>query len=521
MARSNRNVSQWLGLFALAGFWVMLVLLLGAQWSVYPQYAYGWSVPCLMLVLLWRRWETRPNPAPPDGATSTRPVACAVATAAVLTFLLLPTRLVQEANPIWRAASWSMALEMVGLSLCLAYQAGGRSWLKHFAFPLVFFLVSVPWPSQPEHALIQALTGLNARATVEALNLCGLPALMRGNVIEISAGLVGIDEACSGVRSFQATLMISLFLGEVQRLNPRGRMLLVLSGIVLALLGNFCRTFLLVWVCAWQGMEALHRWHDPAGISILLACFVGLWLVSVWLRRKTVTSAPAQPDTQPRSVPQLLPAWSAALLAIWLILTEAGTQIWFRSHESPSTAPAEWSVQWPTAKPHFEEQALSDNVRLQLNYDEGKSASWREDDGSQWQAYYFCWRPGRTLRDRVRIQFARTHRPESCLPATGLTLQTDFGICEFTVGGLRLPFHKYLFEDRGNPLHVYFCVWEDGGSVATSASMCDSASARLEAVWKGNRSLGQRVLEIAVWGIADAQEAETLFRQQLEELIRK
>ena len=50
-------------------------------------------------------------------------------------------------------------------------------------------------------------TGIN----VSLLNLLEPPAVQQGNVIEVGSALIGIEEACSGVRSMQATLMVSLF----------------------------------------------------------------------------------------------------------------------------------------------------------------------------------------------------------------------------------------------------------------------------------------------------------------------
>ena len=67
---------------------------------------------------------------------------------------------------------------------------------------------------------------------VDLLGWVDVPALVHGNVIEVSTGMVGIDEACSGIRSFQSSLMISLFLGEFYRLSTRSRWLLVPAGFV-------------------------------------------------------------------------------------------------------------------------------------------------------------------------------------------------------------------------------------------------------------------------------------------------
>src|ERR1700704_6273022 len=44
--------------------WLEVINHLKGEWSFNPQYAYGWSVPFLAVYLFWKRWATRPAPAP-------------------------------------------------------------------------------------------------------------------------------------------------------------------------------------------------------------------------------------------------------------------------------------------------------------------------------------------------------------------------------------------------------------------------------------------------------------------------
>src|SRR2546423_377825 len=83
-----------------------------------------------------------------------------------------------------------------------------------------------------------------ANLTVEALGWFNIPALQRGNLIEISTGVVGIDEACSGIRSFQSTLMAALFLGELYLLKWHRRLLLLVGGVALSFCLNVVRTLI-------------------------------------------------------------------------------------------------------------------------------------------------------------------------------------------------------------------------------------------------------------------------------------
>ncbi len=124
------------GLVAAAASWGVVIRELGAQWSVYTQYNYGWGVPFLCVYLFWKRWPDRPL------RQSSHP-AIALALIGLSALALLPTRILREANPIWRLASWGLAMEWVCLTLGLIYLAGGSAWLKHFAWPIAFFLVAV------------------------------------------------------------------------------------------------------------------------------------------------------------------------------------------------------------------------------------------------------------------------------------------------------------------------------------------------------------------------------------------
>jgi hypothetical protein len=68
------------------------------------------------------------------------------------------------------------------------------------------------------------------------------------------------------------------------------------------------------------------------------------------------------------------------------------------------------------------------------------------------------------------------------------------------------------------PVHVQFCAWEDGPQ-GLAANMRENAAMRLAAARAGSRSISQRVLEIAVWGRRDSQEADAALHQELTELI--
>ena len=199
---------------AFGGLWFICCRHLSAEWSYNEQYNYGWFVPFFALYLFWLRWEDRPKS---EVVRQRSGLGAFVAVTAFLLFLLLPIRLIEVANPDWRPLSWAHALVVVSLTLLLIGWIGGRPWLRHFAFPVLFFLVSVPWPSGIEQPIIQGLMPTVANIATGVLSLFGIPAEVQGNLIHINGGVVGVNEACSGVRSLQTSLMIGLLFGELNR----------------------------------------------------------------------------------------------------------------------------------------------------------------------------------------------------------------------------------------------------------------------------------------------------------------
>src|SRR4029453_8853410 len=62
-AQNRFRTIWWIALAGLS--WGGLVRRLSVDWSVNPQYGYGWSVPVLAVWLFWRRWLERPEPQAP------------------------------------------------------------------------------------------------------------------------------------------------------------------------------------------------------------------------------------------------------------------------------------------------------------------------------------------------------------------------------------------------------------------------------------------------------------------------
>jgi exosortase len=492
-------------LIVFGALWSVLIAHLSQYWAVEPEYSFGWFVPVFCAYLFLMRWRSRPPAAIPSSRTGTL-----IFWAAGLA--LLPTWVIAQPNPDWSLISWLLALETVALSLCAVYLTGGTTWLKHFAFSICLILAAVPWPTPVENAVVHGLMGLSTAVTVVALHLFQIDAAQHGDLVELRTGLVGIDEACSGIRSLQAALMMSLFLGELYRASVLRRSVLLLCGAAIAFACNAGRTLSLAAVGAKEGIESIANWHDPLGYVILTACFLLIWGTARLISGPLPALGPAT-----AMAPAAFPHRLIFGLGGWLLFTVVSTEIWYRSHETQE--PLHWSMAWPAYKPEFADVPISKPEADALLFDEGRGAEWTNGDGSHWVAYFFRWAAGPSWS---RI-LARGHRPEVCFLDAGYKSCGDHGTISVQANGLSIPFHALDFDDAGNKEYVFFCLWEEGLKDSQRPRNEDKWSqlSRLRSVLLGQRNLGQQTLEIVVSGYDSPETAETAFRREVVAMIER
>ncbi|MGA9776742.1 MAG: exosortase/archaeosortase family protein [Verrucomicrobiia bacterium] len=538
-------------LLPLAYFWFRLINNLQVDWRTNPQYSYGLLVPFLCVGLLVRRWHTFTDVggqrsevgdqrSEVGGQSSHFSFSAFQLLAFALAFLYLPTRLIEAAVPEWNPIQWLLGIEAIGLTLCVIYLGKGRGWLRELAFPICFFFVAIPWPTLFETPIIQTLTRVSAAFVIELLGWMGVPAITHGNVIEVSTGMVGIDEACSGIRSFQSSLMISLFFGEFYRLSQSRRWLLVPLGFAFSLAFNVCRMSLLTLIAAKKGVDAISKYHDPAGITIAITCTLALWGLAVLMKRggkganrrrkiedgKWESSNVQGPESEVQSAapnfqlpnskfrPSILNRLGLCLL-VWLTVVEGGVQLWYHIRESHLKPGPAWTLTFPRDNPTFKVIPIDEPTRYLLRFDNGEQGAWTDADGTQWQGFYFSWLPG-----RVAGYLAKRHTPEICLAAAGLKLLSGPKLNMMNVQGVELPMRCYVFQTAEGVAQVFQCRWEAG---ATKDDYVVEESARynlIRAIWVGRGDKGQKVLEFVISGMDDPERAKQALARELEKLIK-
>ena len=507
-SRKEFPLALTLNVFFLAALWFGLCRELSGEWSVNEQYNFGWFVPFFALYLFWLRWQDRPEPTANFHSQISNLSALVIAIVALL--LLLPIRLFEIANPEWRLLAWIHAGVVVTLTLLMIWCIGGKAWLRHFAFPVAFIFVAVPWPTTLETPVIQGLMRAVARVAAETAMLLGTPAQVEGNLIRVSTGLVGVNEACSGIRSLQTSLMVGLLFGELKRLSMLRRVVLVACAVAIALLANFVRAVFLVRIAATENLSAIGRWHDIAGYSIILLVFVATLALAHSLGKTKVSPQESEVAT-PRSA---IGSPYLATAICWLLLVEIGTASWYRLHERNLVSGPQWSVQWPEQAANFRKLKVEEEIRAVLRFDEARAASWTIDsptassDTISCLFYVFRWSPGKNS-----ALLANLHRPDVCLPASGWTQVGDHGVRSYPVSGsFELPFRHFEFQrtledSPPQTAHAFYCLSEDRASESkwrhstNFPGMFGSRSEwtraeRFRAVLEGRRHLGQQVTEV-------------------------
>ncbi len=454
---------------------VSLCLFLLPGWTGDPDISHGLLMPFVFVLLLWQSRFSGPRRFL-RGAPRTTLAAVALAGAGLSVFIL---------GGIYAAAlEWTNALVAVLLAISLSLVLGAA--LVSFADERVRWLpfnwtscVAValwplcsPMPPGTYSRLTVALQLGISRGVVHALHLLGILAIGSGNVIQLANATVGVEEACSGVRSLVSCIFVGFFLSASLVTRWPARLLLIAIAAPLALAMNFARSLTLT-LLANSGISISGLWHDATGYAVLVltsVLMVGLaLLLERGVRSRAANSdsspdparpiAPVPPVSRPRAAQALLSVALAVLCALGLF---------FYLNCRPSTlpdpsAPDLWAV-IPDAPGGWTVTTTRDLYQFSgvLQTDALAQRIYRRDGPRgpvEVIIYAAYWRPG-----QAPVSLVETHTPDACWPGTGWTpLPLPQSRETLEVGGRTLPpAESRLFSGTGDPQYIWFWHLYDG-----------------------------------------------------------
>jgi exosortase len=268
-------------------YWLWTLFYVSNEWWSDAEYHFGLAVPVLAAILFFRdrAWNcAATQPWPRLGLA--------------LILLALPLMTVAEiirphAVVFSRASSWLMVFSAMAMTLGFWLRELGTRGLGAVAGPMILICLAIPMPDTLWLAISQHLQIMVTSITTDLLNMLGIAARQQGSVIITSHGSIGINEACSGLRSLQASLVSGTFFGLLLLRDRFHRAVLLLGSVAVVALANIARTTFLSATLQSMGSAGLAQYHDPAGYAVLLVNMVGLSILStllVWRELKLPSS---------------------------------------------------------------------------------------------------------------------------------------------------------------------------------------------------------------------------------------
>ena len=484
--------------------WADLIHVLMLEWTIDAQYQFGFLVPFICVYLLYLRWEDRPE----CEAACFTGVATLLLYMAILSFY--PLKILYEANPDWRLVFWAHALIVYGTALVVIFLWGGGPWVKHFALALAIMLFTVPWPTRIEQPLIQGLMRAVSAITVDILNLPGILAIQKGNIIQLTNGLVGIEEACSGVRSFQSTLMTAYFLGEFYRFGFKLRVMLIALGSILSFVLNIGRTFVLTGVTYKMGPKIMEYWHDSVGNLVAAVAFAIMVVIAWYISKRMRLGHSASTIPKRRHQIQFLRSNHIIPLLALILLSFPVAEWWYSRNESGERSGPVRNVNWDLVGEDVYFQNIPAATRAILRYSEGTKAVWTSFGPVQWTVFHFGWDEGKISA------FSDVHNPEICMPSAGFTLTETGPPVAWKRDGLELKLNSYGFQTGTSAkYYVFYGVWNDRHENAIPLTR--NFSDRIRNAVRGQRIEGRKSLQIIIQGIDSMRHA----REQASDFLEK
>jgi exosortase A len=269
----------------LAGIFVLILVLyrdtmqyLGGLWSRFQDgpYGHGFLVLAVGLYLLYLRRARILALIPCPDARGLAAIAASVLV--WLAAVLADIQLVQ-------------AVVLLPLVLSVVWTVAGLRVAGQVLFPVMFLAFALPVWSP----LLPILRALTAAGAFFLIRLSGITAHMQGYVVQLPAGQLSIEAACSGLNYLLAALTLGVFYAAQNYSGFRARLLVVMVAAGAALLANILRVVVIIYLAYSSDMQHPYvKHHLMLGWYLFGALVLVLLLVDHLLlhrRRGRVTGS--------------------------------------------------------------------------------------------------------------------------------------------------------------------------------------------------------------------------------------
>lgn len=485
------------------------------EWRGNPDLSHGMFMPAVFLFLLY---EAR------NGTARYLPFGAA-ARAAFGVLMVGALGTLSLAGLYAAAVDWSHALVdfLIAFSLSftlatalLLYSSSGRrlipfNWSGCVAVGL--WALTAPLPPGTYTRLTLGLQLWVSENVLRTLHLLGIPAVRHGNIIDLANATVGVEEACSGVRSLISCVFAGLVFSATLVRRPWARALVILLSVPLALGMNFLRSLALTLMVN-RGIDISGTWHDVTGFAVLGITAALLGGLALLLERK-----PAEPVPTASALPQGRVGFDAALTT--MLGAAAALTLFFvfntRSAPRPSPAPdllallpagaAGWQVK--TSDLYEFRGTLQTDHLAQRHY-----RIERNGERIEIIIYVAYWRAG-----QAPVSLVAAHTPDACWPGSGWSALPvrDPRPPLMAAGHSLLNGEHRIFTDRNSAQNVWFWHVYDGRPIAYQDPLSPIALLKLAINYGFRRAGDQMFVRVS----SNRPWAEIATEPILEEFFRR
>jgi exosortase/archaeosortase family protein len=272
-------------------------------WTTKPDYSFGFLVPVFCGYVLYDRWPRiagifAGGAVRAADSRSVRWLDWLGFAGIILFFLTFSLGVVYRTfSGVSLPGSFLMTTSFSGLALSTAVlfsdrRADGASltarerlnFVGLMIFPALVWIISAPLMSAFENAISLFLLNRVTAVVFGVFDMLGFAIERRANVLVLPRGQVGVEEACSGIRSLTGCLFAGSFLAAVFLDRFWKKFALVAAALVLAFLTNLVRSmFLTGWAYAYGARAIEGTVHDVTGYAVLgvtvvlLLCLIPLF----------------------------------------------------------------------------------------------------------------------------------------------------------------------------------------------------------------------------------------------------
>lgn len=241
------------------------------DWSMDPNYEYGFLVPAISAYLVWQKRRAWQN-------LSAQP---AFVSGLIISLSGLALYTVANAGAEWFVARVAMLITLYGLVIYFA----GKLFFRRLSVPLLYLGFMIPLPYVIYYRLTFPLQQIASTGAFRIMNALGMAGQQEGNILHFSGFSLEVIEACSGLRSIMVLLTLSALIAYMTPLPNALRWLLFFMAVPVAIAANIFRLITLAMLGIFISPEtAMSFLHEGSGIMVFLCGLLLLIMLAGMLR---------------------------------------------------------------------------------------------------------------------------------------------------------------------------------------------------------------------------------------------